>query len=88
MWTTVVNGFTYAPAIGGYDMITLDNPFVWDGVSNLAVEVCFAQVAPTYDPSGQVRIYTATNGFRYTRSDGSGACYTTTSIVDQFKPQC
>lgn len=86
-WTTVKNGFTYSPSIGGYDMIVFDNGFNWDGVSNLAVEICFSQVQPTFDPSGQCRVYSATSGFRYTRSDAAGGCFTTVSTLLNTKPQ-
>lgn len=87
-WVTVRNPATYAPAIGGYDMYVLDVPFNWDGVSNLGVEVCFGQVSPTYDLSGQLKVYAATSGFRYRRTDAAGACYTALSFTRNWKPQC
>ena len=42
--TTVKNAFTFTPAnTNGYQMITLDAPFTWDGTSNLVVDVCFSE---------------------------------------------
>jgi hypothetical protein len=50
-FTTVKNAFSYTPtpvSVGTYDLIQLDNPFVWDGNSNLIVEVCYTvSGAPT-----------------------------------------
>jgi hypothetical protein len=40
--TTVKNATTFTPASGtAWNTITLDNPFYWDGVSNLVVETCY-----------------------------------------------
>jgi hypothetical protein len=42
--TTVKNAFTFQPTnTNGYQMITLDAPFTWDGTSNLVVDVCFSE---------------------------------------------
>ena len=87
-WTTVKNAFSYAPTTGDYDMITLDVPFTWNGTNNLAVEICFSQVAPTWDPSGQCRVYTATSGYRYSRDDNTGSlCGSNPGTVVNYKPQ-
>ena len=87
-YTTVKNSFTYSPGTNEWDMLTLDTPFAWDGTQNIVVRVCWSQVSPTYDPSGQLRVYTAINGYKYRRSDAAG---TYCSDVPQFtlntKPQ-
>ena len=88
-WTTIVNGFNYAPSPGGFDMLPLDSPFTWDGVSNIGVEICFSRVNPNYNSSGTVRYYNTTNGFRYSRTDAGGSsCGSTPATVSIYKPQC
>ncbi|MDQ3190803.1 MAG: T9SS type A sorting domain-containing protein [Bacteroidota bacterium] len=37
--TTVKNSFNYTPSVG-WNTFTLDNPYLWDGLSNLIVEFC------------------------------------------------
>jgi hypothetical protein len=39
-WTTVYSGTYTVPALG-WQYILLQNPFEWDGVSNLLVQICF-----------------------------------------------
>ncbi|MCH2021487.1 MAG: T9SS type A sorting domain-containing protein [Saprospiraceae bacterium] len=87
-WTTVVNPFAYTPSTLGYDMINYDTPFQWNGVDNIAMEICWSQVSPTYHASGQCRYYPQLNGFRYSRTDAPGtSCGSVPSIVSGFKPQ-
>jgi hypothetical protein len=87
-WTTVKTAFTYSPNPGGYDMIVFDVPFAWDGVQNIGVEICWSQIQPTWDASGQCRIYSTTRGYRYTRDDNSGSiCGTSPGTRNSNKPQ-
>ncbi len=87
-WTTVKNVFTYAPSAGGYDMIVFDTPFVWDGVSNIGVEICWSQVQPNYNSSGQCRIFSSSRGYRYSWDDNTGSiCGSTPSTRVNTKPQ-
>lgn len=39
-WTTVYSG-TYSVPDTGWQMIVLNNPFLWDGTSNLLIQICF-----------------------------------------------
>lgn len=87
-WTTVKNAFTYAPTAGGYDMITLDTPFLWDGTSSIGVEICWSRVTPSWNASGKVRIYGSSNGYRYRWTDAGGSsCGSTPNTVTTDKPQ-
>lgn len=86
-WTTVKNAFTYSPTAGGFDMITLDNSFVWDGVNNLAVRVCWNRVT-AYNASGKVLTYPSTSGYRYRWRDWQDQCGRTPNTVTNDKPQC
>jgi hypothetical protein len=87
--TEVYSNASYAPTAGGFNMLTLNGAFIWDGTSNLLVDVCFG-AAPYVSPYGQVRTYAATtsNGSRMIRCDGCGSqCNINTSSVNSFKPQ-
>jgi subtilisin family serine protease len=85
--TQVYNNALYAPVVGGFDMLMFQTPFTWDGVSNLLIDVCFDQVSPTYDASGTVKTYTASNGSRFIRADNSNQCGLATTTTQDTKPQ-
>jgi len=71
----------------GFNMFTLTSPFVWDGTSNILVDVCYG-LAPFTTPYGQVYVYgTDANSSRYSREDGTAQCGVSTDRVNAFKPQ-
>ncbi|MXN90052.1 T9SS type A sorting domain-containing protein [Flavobacterium sp. Sd200] len=71
----------------GYNMFTLSTPFVWDGTSNILVDVCYGET-DYVSPYGQVYVYgTAANSSRFSRSDYSNQCTATTDQINAFKPQ-
>lgn len=87
-WTTVVSPFLYAPTAGNWDMLTLDTPFQWNGIDNIGVEVCWSQVQPSFNSSGQNRIYNEPNGFRFSRTDAAGnSCTDNPASTNSDKPQ-
>ena len=87
-WTTVKNSFTYNPTAGGWDMLGLDNAFAWNGVDNIGVELCWSQVTPGYNASGQCRLYSTPSGYRYTWTDATGSsCGSTPGVTNTNKPQ-
>jgi len=83
--TTTVVVPLHAPTAGTYDMTPFTSNFVWNGVSNLLVDVCFDQVNPTYNMSGQVRTFSGSS--RYVRSDGSSQCGVATTTNLTYRPQ-
>src|SRR4051812_6285583 len=71
-----------------WNTLTLNTPFVWDGVSNLLVDVTFG-LAPYTPPYGSLYTFTSTNGSRFVRCDdpcGSQANIPTTTSQNT-KPQ-
>jgi hypothetical protein len=83
---TEVYNSSFSPTTG-FNMFTLSTPFIWDGVSNLLVDVCYGPV-PFTSPYGTVYVYgTDANSSRLVRSDGSSRCGTNTDRVNAFKPQ-
>jgi hypothetical protein len=67
---TVYTTASYTPTAGGYDMISLDTPFQWNGVDNIVVDTAFG-LMENYNSSGSLQTSTLTNGYRYIRSDSS-----------------
>ena len=83
------SAFTYNPTAGGYDMIEFDTPFIWNGTSNIGVEICCSQVQPDWSYSGSCRFYNTSNGYRYSRSDAVvTSCGVTPGTPNANKPQC
>lgn len=78
---------SYMPVAGGWDTLALDTPFCWNGIDNILVDVCFDLVVPTWNSSGQVRIFNSANGFKYVRSDVSNQCGVPTTTSSADKPQ-
>ncbi len=86
--TQVKNPFSYTTALG-YNDITLDVPFVWDGTSNLLIEICTGPSNPFSSPYGGVAVSTGiASGSRFYRTDGSSACGVATSSTNSHKPLC
>lgn len=87
-YTTVKNAFTYNPGQGDWDMIPLDVPFLWNGTQNIAIRICWSQVQPSSDPSGQLRIFNSNRGYKYRRDNSAGSiCGSTPNIRVNTKPQ-
>jgi hypothetical protein len=87
-WSTVKGPFTYSPNATGWDMLGLDNSFTWNGVDNIGVELCWSQVQPSFNSSGQCRIYATANGYRHSWTDAAGnSCGLTPFSTSTNKPQ-
>jgi hypothetical protein len=91
--TQVVNPFSYNPTVvtaGNFDMIRFNTTFIWDGVSNILVDVCTGNTNPYVSPYGQVRVIAAstTNGSRTVQCDGcTSRCNENTTDINNNKPQ-
>jgi hypothetical protein len=87
-YTVVKYPFDYTPIAGGWDMIKFDTPFAWNGTQNIVIRTCWSQVQPSYSATGQCRVYTATNGYKYRWSDNTGsACALAPNVTSTNKPQ-
>jgi len=85
-FTEVYFNSSYFPIEGGFDLLNLHTPFSWNGVDNILIDICFDPV-PQFTSTGTVRYYTATNGFVYTRNDGTSVCNNLTFEIHDQKPQ-
>ncbi len=68
--TTVYSSASYMPTAGGYEMLTLSTPFLWNGTDNIVIDTAFNRVA-NWSSTGTVRYTSSANGFRFARSDDS-----------------
>lgn len=78
--TVVKNAFSYSPLLGFND-ITFDTPFNWNGTDNVLVEICFSD-APYLDSEvhGQLWNYAGVaNSFRHRQQDGVDSCINPTA---------
>lgn len=66
--TTVYTAASYMPTAGGWDMLTLSTPFVWNGTDNLVVDTAFGLVS-AWSQTGTLQYTSLNNGYRYTWSD-------------------
>ncbi len=87
-YTVVKYPFNYSPAAEGWDMIKFDTPFAWNGTQNIVIRTCWSQVMPSYSATGQCRVYTATNGYKFRWNDNTGsACALVPNTTSTSKPQ-
>jgi hypothetical protein len=77
---------SYSPVSGDFDMITLDEHFVWDGERNILVDTAFSPV-PTVNSSGQMRIISESSGYRFIWHVSEDMTETATTTVLPYKPQ-
>jgi len=83
---TVKNPFTYSVTTG-YNDIVFDNAFMWNGTSNIVVEICTGPSNPYTSPYGGVQVKTGvTSGSRMYRVDGASACAVNTGTTNTTKP--
>ncbi|WP_083261423.1 T9SS type A sorting domain-containing protein [Crocinitomix algicola] len=64
-FTTVKTIDSYHPNAGGWDMLTLDSPFEWNGSQNIVIRICWSSIPEGSDNSGQVRIFSSSRGYKY-----------------------
>src|SRR5690554_6397374 len=77
---------SYAPVAGGWDQVTFNLPFAWNGEDNILIDTAF-DLLDSYNQSGQQRIFVSPDGMRYTRSDSSNQWDVTTTTTVDYKPQ-
>ena len=83
-WTTAFSG-TYAVPGTGWQMIDMASPyFVYNGTSNLLVEICYDNTSYTsYSPVNATSVSNMTYGY-YT--DNSTGCTMTSGAVQSYRP--
>ncbi len=84
--TTVYSNSSYMPVAGGYQMLTLSTPFLWNGVDNIVIDTAFDMVTD-YSATGTVQYTSVTNGYRYVRTDTANqASVFTGGTVTVYRP--
>ena len=85
-WVSDNNIGNYNPIEGDWDMIELNNPFVWNGTNNILIDTAFS-LAETADDSGTIRVAPVQRGYRFSRSDLANQINAGTTLVVDYKPQ-
>lgn len=60
----------YHPTNTGWNMITLDEPFEYNGIENIVIDTAFGMGTST-SSSGTIRFSSTPSGYRFVRSDSS-----------------
>lgn len=81
--TTGIKTITF----GGGNASGVSSSFEWDGINNICIESCTQQNEGTYNSSGQLRIFSVSNGSRYFWTDSQGnSCLDDPNFSEGFKP--
>jgi PKD repeat protein len=83
--TVVVFGPVLYTEVSGWNTHTFATPFLWDGVSNILVDVCFNNSSFTYNAVVQQSTLTF-NGAQWRNSDAAGNCTNTSVSVTTMRP--
>jgi len=67
---TVYSNASYMPTAGGYEMLTLSTPFLWNGIDNIVIDTAFSPVAD-WSNTGTLQYTVITSGFRAARLDAA-----------------
>lgn len=65
---TVYSNPSYMPTVGGFEMLTLSTPFLWNGIDNIVLDTAFGLVSE-WSNTGTLQYTTVTSGFRAARDD-------------------
>ncbi len=65
---TVYTNPSYQPQAGGYDMLQLSTPFLWNGVDNLVIDTAFSMV-PAATAGGSVQYTPLSNSYIFAWSN-------------------
>jgi len=76
----------YQPDAGSWNFISLSTPFIWNGIDNILIDTAFLN-AEDYVRAGQVRIFNATNGYRFIRDREENLIEAETTTIVNYKPQ-
>ncbi len=85
-YNTFYQSNNYHPENGYWDILSSENPFDWNGRYNILIDTAFSPVAG-FSPAGQVRVFDAENGFRYSRFDHPDQTDAETTSISRNKPQ-
>lgn len=86
-FTVVKNAHTLTPGNTGWLSIPFDNPFLWNGTSNILIDVCWG-VNTGFSLTGKVWLYNNVPNQKITEnSSTANQCNTTTTLRSNRKPR-
>jgi hypothetical protein len=81
--TTVLSIPTGYQPVSGWNIHTLTTPFVWDGTSNIVIQVCSNNSGYVSNGNASVRYTTSfAKSYRYYKADAAGVCNTSNQGID------
>ncbi len=83
--TTVFSSLSGYQPVNGWNNHIFSSPFVWDGISNIVVQVCSQNSSYTQNASVK-RTSTSFNSVRYYHSDATGVCSSTSGSSSSIRP--
>ncbi|MBX7053016.1 MAG: hypothetical protein K1X54_13340, partial [Flavobacteriales bacterium] len=88
-FTTVYGPTNYTPTLNALNTHSFSTPFVWDGTSNICIDICFSnQVVGTaaYQTYRTASSFVACTYYQADGATGAGACTTTTGTTASYRP--
>jgi hypothetical protein len=88
-FTTVYGPVNYTPVLNAINTHTFSTPFVWDGVSNVLIDICFSnQVTGTiaYQNYQTTSSFVSTAYYQADGAGGAGACTQATGTTGSIRP--
>ena len=82
-WTNVYSGSYTVPATG-WQTVTLNTPFAWDGTSNLLMNICWDNAA--WSGNSYVYATAATGKVWHQHTDGAAGCSLAAGAVQTSRP--
>jgi hypothetical protein len=82
---TVYSNASYVPTAGGFDMLLLNNSFLWQGYDNVLIDFSYGLNEQNSD-SGRLYCTPMTNGFRYSVSNEIYQASSTTTVIENYRP--
>ena len=88
-FTTVFGPVNYTPILNSVNTHIFSNPFLWNGTSNLVVDICFSNQVlgnAAYQTYQTTSSFVSTTYYQADYAAGAGACTKTTGTTGSVRP--
>ncbi|MCK5788204.1 MAG: T9SS type A sorting domain-containing protein, partial [Chlamydiia bacterium] len=85
--TTIFSSISGYQTINGWNNHIFSTPFIWDGISNIVIQVCSQNSGYVNNGNASVkRTTTSFNSVRYYRADNTGVCGNSSGTSSSLRP--